>query len=173
MSLRDGLGNLIGSIQDWLPEGALIGDHPPFPGPLTVTQRVARITEWVMDDAYLRLECMLYDEPSHDEDYLPRIEPAEVAAFKLAAPSTAMELFFVERLAARANSSVTATQLYEDYCSWCDTRSIEPLALPSFGREFADLGVKKERIAGRVRYLGIALQSHPRSPTYQVDAALK
>jgi hypothetical protein len=32
------------------------------------------------------------------------------------------------------------------------------MALPTFGRDFAELGVKKERIAGRVRYIGIALR---------------
>ncbi len=44
-------------------------------------------------------------------------------------------------------------------------------------REFADLGVKKERIAGRVRYIGISLKSDTgyeeamKTPTYQADAA--
>jgi hypothetical protein len=34
-----------------------------------------------------------------------------------------------------------------------------PLALPTFGREFGELGVQKARIAVRVRYIGIALKS--------------
>ena len=56
-------------------------------------------------------------------------------------------------------SSLTATALYEDYCAWCDEQEKEPLALPTFGREFGDLGVDKAKIAGRVRYIGIALRS--------------
>lgn len=102
---------------------------------------------------------------------------AKPAPSRLVAPETDVQRFYKESIDVQDGSSVTATQLYEDYCSWCDTKRKEPLALPSFGREFADLGVKKERIAGRVRYIGIALKSDAgheeatRTPTYQVDAA--
>lgn len=82
-----------------------------------------------------------------------------VPAQRLMAPETDVERFYREKIEVQDGSSVTATQLYEDYCSWCDTKKKEPLALPSFGREFAELGVKKEKIAGRVRYIGIALRS--------------
>ena len=101
----------------------------------------------------------------------------EKAPARLVAPETDVERFYKESIEVQDGSSVTATQLYEDYCSWCETKSKEPLALPSFGREFAELGVKKERIAGRVRYIGIALKSGAgheeamKTPTYQVDAA--
>ena len=49
--------------------------------------------------------------------------------------------------------------MYEDYCGWCDEQHKEPLALPTFGREFGELGVQKARISGRVRYIGIELKS--------------
>lgn len=90
---------------------------------------------------------------------------------------TMVQKFWRECIESREGWSITATQLYEDYCSWCETKGKKPLALPSFGREFADLGVKKERIAGRVRYIGIALKSDAghqgatTTPTYQVDAS--
>jgi hypothetical protein len=75
------------------------------------------------------------------------------------APETNTERFYKENIEVQDGSSVTATQLYEDYCSWCETKNKEPSALPSFAREFAELGVKKEKVAGRVRYIGIALKS--------------
>ena len=75
------------------------------------------------------------------------------------APETNTERFYKENIEVRDGSSVTATQLYEDYCSWCESKNKEPAALPSFAREFAELGVKKEKVAGRVRYIGIALKS--------------
>ena len=53
--------------------------------------------------------------------------------------------------------SITATQLYEDYCNWCDQRGFNPTALPSFARNVADFGIRKEKISGRVRYLQIQL----------------
>ena len=75
------------------------------------------------------------------------------------APDNDVERYHKERVESRDGSSLTATALYEDYCAWCDEEEKEPLALPSFGREFSDLGVDKAKIAGRVRYIGIALRS--------------
>jgi hypothetical protein len=78
---------------------------------------------------------------------------------QLTAPETDVERFHKERIEASDGTSLTATTLYEDYCAWCEEQSKEPLALPTFGREFGDLGVQKAKIAGRVRYIGIGLKS--------------
>lgn len=81
----------------------------------------------------------------------------EVANFTV--PESDVERFRRENVVAEEGASLTATELYEDYCAWCDEQSKEPLALPTFGREFADLGVNKAKIAGRVRYIGVSLKS--------------
>lgn len=105
------------------------------------------------------------------------IEAKPAPAKRSLAPETNTERFYKENVEVQDGSSVTATQLYEDYCSWCEAKSKEPSALPSFAREFADLGVKKEKVAGRVRYIGIALKSDlaleeaTKSPLYRADAA--
>jgi Poxvirus D5 protein-like len=78
---------------------------------------------------------------------------------KLIAPETDVIRFRNERIEESEGTSLTATTLYEDYCAWCEEQQKEPLALPTFGREFGDLGVQKAKIAGRVRYIGIALKS--------------
>jgi len=78
---------------------------------------------------------------------------------RLVAPETDVERFYKERIDTQDGSSLTATTLYEDYCAWCDEQNKEPLALPTFGREFGELGVQKAKVAGRVRYIGIALKS--------------
>lgn len=78
---------------------------------------------------------------------------------RLIAPENDVERFYKERIETQDGSSLTATSLYEDYCAWCEEQQKEPLALPTFGREFGELGVQKARIAGRVRYIGIALKS--------------
>ena len=80
-------------------------------------------------------------------------------ATRLIAPETDVERFYKERIETEDGSSLTATSLYEDYCGWCDEQDKEPLALPTFGREFGELGVQKARISGRVRYIGIALKT--------------
>lgn len=84
---------------------------------------------------------------------------AAPAPQRLIAPETDVERFYKERIETQDGSSLTATSLYEDYCAWCEDQQKEPLALPTFGREFGELGVQKARIAGRVRYIGIALKS--------------
>jgi hypothetical protein len=81
------------------------------------------------------------------------------SAPKLQAPETDVERFYKERIDASEGASLTATTLYEDYCAWCEEQQKEPLALPTFGREFGELGVQKAKIAGRVRYIGIGLRS--------------
>jgi len=81
------------------------------------------------------------------------------APAKLVAPETDVERFYRERIGTQDGSSLTATTLYEDYCVWCEEQKKEPLALPTFGREFGELGVRKEKIAGRVRYIGVALKT--------------
>ncbi len=82
---------------------------------------------------------------------------------RLMPPESDVERFFKERIDKKANSSVTSTELYEDYCAWCEELNKEPLALPIFCRQFGELGVQKARIAGKVRHIGIALRSTPES----------
>ena len=99
------------------------------------------------------------------------------AATRMIAPENDVERFYKESVEVTDGSSLTATELYEDYCNWCETKSKEPLALPTFGRAFGELGVKKEKIAGRIRYIGIALKSETdrtedkKPPVYAVQAA--
>jgi hypothetical protein len=82
-----------------------------------------------------------------------------LATQKMVAPESDVERFHKERIDTTEGSSLTATVLYEDYISWCEEQDKEPLALPTFGREFGELGVQKAKIAGRVRYIGVALKS--------------
>ncbi len=78
---------------------------------------------------------------------------------RLLAPESDIERFYREQVETQDGSSMTATALYEEYCAWCEERGKEPMALPTFGRQFGELGVQKAKVAGRVRYIGIALKS--------------
>ena len=99
------------------------------------------------------------------------------AAPKLVAPENDVQLFYKEKIETQDGSSLTATELYENYCEWCEDHKKEPLALPTFGREFGDLGVQKAKVAGRIRYIGIALKSgleneeDKKPPVFDVKAA--
>ncbi len=86
-----------------------------------------------------------------------------VSTPRMVTPDDDVERYRKERIDHIDGSSLTATTLYEDYCAWCEEQQKEPLALPTFGRELGELGVPKAKIAGRVRYIGIALKAvHPR-----------
>jgi hypothetical protein len=75
-------------------------------------------------------------------------------------PDSDVQRFYRERIvAAPESSSLTSTELYEEYCAWCEENSKEPFAHPRVTREIGELGVKKERIGKRTRYFGIALKS--------------
>lgn len=77
---------------------------------------------------------------------------------RMVAPESDVERFQKEKIETADGATITATELYENYCQWCDEQDKEPLALPTFSREFGELkGIKKAKIAGRVRYLGIAV----------------
>jgi len=102
---------------------------------------------------------------------------AAVGQPRLVAPENDVQRYYKEKVDTQDGSSVTATALYEDYCAWCEDLSKEPLALPTFSREFSELGVQKGKIAGRVRYIGIALKSgsddaeDKKPPVFEVKAA--
>ncbi|HWB47434.1 MAG TPA: hypothetical protein VG900_18535 [Hyphomicrobiaceae bacterium] len=75
-------------------------------------------------------------------------------------PDSDVQRFYRERVVtAPDSSSVTSTELYEEYCAWCEDNDKVPFAHPRVTREISELGVKKERIGRRTRYFGIALRS--------------
>jgi hypothetical protein len=75
-------------------------------------------------------------------------------------PESDVQRYYRERVVAAAETaSLTSSELYEDYCKWCEEKERIPFAHPRVTREIADLGVKKERIGKRTRYFGIALAS--------------
>jgi hypothetical protein len=78
---------------------------------------------------------------------------------RLIVPESDVERFYKESVEPEDGSSLTATALYESYCAWCEEQTKEPLALPTFGRQFGELGVQKAKVAGRIRYIGIALKT--------------
>ena len=74
-------------------------------------------------------------------------------------PDSDVQRFYREQVLATDGSSITLNDLYNSYCNWSEDQEKEPLAMPTFSREFRALGVRKEKIGGRVRYFDIALRS--------------
>ncbi|MDX2288579.1 MAG: hypothetical protein NW217_07130 [Hyphomicrobiaceae bacterium] len=92
-------------------------------------------------------------------DNATKVASASPAPQRLVAPESDVERYYKERIETQDGSSVTATELFEDYCQWCEELDKEPLAFPKFSRDFGELGVQKARVAGRVRYIGVARKS--------------
>ena len=74
-------------------------------------------------------------------------------------PDSDVQRFYREQVLASDGASITLNDLYNAYCAWSEEQEKEPLAMPTFSREFKALGVRKEKIGGRVRYFDIALRS--------------
>lgn len=144
-------------------------------------QASAAIEPQVDDDTHVEVEQLEVRQPEVSVSEVRHAEARQIenrpVYAKRSAPESNTELFYKENVEAQDGSSVTVTDLYHDYCSWCEAKNKEPSALPSFAREFAELGVKKEKVAGRVRYIGIALKSDleleeaTKPRLYQADAA--
>jgi len=88
-------------------------------------------------------------------------------------PDSDVQRFYRERIIAAAEgSSLTSTELYEEYCRWCEDNDKEPFAHPRVTREIGELGVKKERIGKRTRYFGIALRAEAARDADSTDKKL-
>lgn len=122
-----------------------------------------RITAPAAQPAIAANENVAAVEVQPQQPALPAPQPATVA--RLTVPETDLERFYKERLEAAEGETVTATALYEDYCSWCEELNKEAMALPTFGRQFGELKgykdskVTRAKVGGRIRYIGIKLKA--------------
>jgi hypothetical protein len=74
--------------------------------------------------------------------------------------SNELKDYYGDRIEMQDGTSITASALYEDYCSWAESRKKEPMTLPAFGRQFGGIGIQKAKIAGRIRYINVKLKSN-------------
>jgi hypothetical protein len=74
-------------------------------------------------------------------------------------PDSDVQRFYREQVLASDGASITLNDLYNAYCTWSEEQAKEPLAMPTFSREFKALGVRKEKMGGRVRYFDIAVRA--------------
>ncbi len=80
-------------------------------------------------------------------------------------PDSDVQRFYREQVVASDGASITLNDLYNTYCAWSEEQEKEPLAMPTFSREFKALGVRKEKMGGRVRYFDIAVRPSARCST--------
>jgi hypothetical protein len=79
-----------------------------------------------------------------------------------------VEHHYRQRVVSARGSNITVQDLYDDYCDWCEEQGKEALPMPTYSREFKTLGVRKDKMGGRVRYFDVELKGgidHFQSPS--------
>lgn len=87
----------------------------------------------------------------------PRAE--RIAKDSYDAPDSDIQRHYRQRVVRSRGSSVSIRDLYDDYCDWCEAEGKEPLPMPTYSREFKTLGVRKDKIGGRIRYFDVELRT--------------
>jgi hypothetical protein len=87
---------------------------------------------------------------------------------------------YQQRLVSLPGSSLSAQDLYDDYCDWCEVQGKKPLPMPVYSRAFKALGVRKgmlrphgKHARRRVYYLDIELRARARALGRQRIGLLK
>ena len=70
-----------------------------------------------------------------------------------------VRIFCNECLRFDPQASLTPQMLIEEYVAWAAQRREGTVSLPTFVEELEKLGIRKTRVAGRVRFVGIAFQT--------------
>ncbi len=103
----------------------------------------------------VKKETVVKEEPRSGANDNKTVTPA----IRMVAPESDVQRFYREAVGTEKGSSLTAKELYQGYQSWCKGQGKESLAMSLFHREFREFGVKREKVAGKVHYRGIALTS--------------
>ena len=74
-------------------------------------------------------------------------------------PDSDIQRHYRQRVVSSPGSNVTAQDLYDDYCDWCEEEGKEALPMPTYSREFKTLGVRKDKLGGRIRYFDVELRA--------------
>jgi len=77
-------------------------------------------------------------------------------------PKNEMDQYYEDRIMEAEGQSTTATELYDDYCTWCIEQGSNPMSQIPFGKQLSQRKIKKAKIAGRIRYKGIKLKQSSR-----------
>ena len=67
--------------------------------------------------------------------------------------------FFAQAVSEVEGSSTTLENMYEAYVEWCQSRGCSPVPPEAFKREVLGMGIMRQYIAGRDRWLGVTLKS--------------
>ena len=131
-------------------------------GPSKMAQQVAARKAANSNDSRIseRISRVVEDKPKQaaDEAAPEAVKDSSVRKFVMSASD--VKRFYTDEIEKAEGSTITATALYEHYCSWCKANGRKPITLPAFGRQFGELGIQKAKIAGRIRYIGVKLKKH-------------
>ncbi len=150
----DDKSDLEDKIREELQEIAPAGLSVALPG----TPQAAQIESAIAKETNLKTEEeILQSDNDNDHDNNQRTTNEEQRdPVKL--PKNEMDRYYEERIEKAEGQSTTATELYDDYCEWCEEQSSSPMSQIPFGKQLSKREIKKAKIAGRIRYKGIKLK---------------
>ena len=70
-----------------------------------------------------------------------------------------VQTFCNERLRFDPQASLMPKMLYAEYVAWAEQKCEGAFSLPTLVQELERLGISKKRVAGRMRFVGIAFQT--------------
>lgn len=113
---------------------------------------------------------MTRDEQGYLGAQIQKVKPELTAIDGGQSIAAKTEPFFQYGFKQDNGASITATQAYEHYVSWAEANKLPVLELPKFSEAMAKAGYIKQRMAGRVRYVGIDVEDN--MPTNLIKGAI-
>lgn len=136
------------------------------PASLTIESQEAQIekseiTETITNEIKAKEDLFKSDNDNDDKPVAAEIETQTIEEDRdpILLPKNEMDRYVEDRIEHAEGQSTTATQLYDDYCEWCEEQDSMPMSQIPFGKQLSQLKIKKAKIAGRIRYKGIKLKN--------------
>ena len=84
-----------------------------------------------------------------------------------------MDRYYEERIERADGQTTPASNLYDDYCEWCEEQGSSPMSQIPFGKQLSKMDIKKAKIAGRIRYKGIKLKYKKAKEAHKKEGAVR
>ena len=115
------------------------------------------------------------DNNTENENYLSNNETtdAEEQRDPVKLPKNEMDRYYEERIERADGQTTPASNLYDDYCEWCEEQGSSPMSQIPFGKQLSKMDIKKAKIAGRIRYKGIKLKYKKAKEAHKKEGAVR
>ena len=122
-----------------------------------------------LKDSLLPNEALANDNDNNTDE----LEDEEDIYDPVRLPKNEMDRYYEERIERADGQTTPASNLYDDYCEWCEEQGSSPMSQIPFGKQLSKMDIKKAKIAGRIRYKGIKLKYKKAKDTHKKAGAAR